>query len=116
MTKKEYNDKVTQMLNDEAIDFEMLMQGYALLDKEVGKNAYLKKKWANGGVTNDCYKVAFDIAIKKRNEIQKVLRNQFTLSDSDIKDNIKGVEVLLTRKNCDELVELLKTRSFTLMS
>ncbi len=116
MTKKEYNEKVNQMLNNEEIDFEMLMQGYALLDKEVSKNAYLKKKWANGSLTNDCYKVAFDIAIKKRNEIQGVLKKQYHFTDIEIKDKIKKVDFLITRKNCDELVNVLKAQNYFLMA
>ena len=116
MTKKEYNEKVNQMLSNEIIDFEVLIQGYALLDKEVSKNAYLKKKWANGGVTNECYKVAFDIAIKKRNEIQGILKKQYHFSDIEIKDKIKKIDVLISRKNCDELVDVLKAQDYILVS
>ena len=115
MTKRDYNSNVSTRLGNGEVDFDMLIQGYALLDKDVSKYAYLKKKWANGGISNKCYQVEFDTAIKKRNEIQKILRKHYVLTDSDIKENSKGVEVLITRKNCDELVEMLKNRRFTVL-
>lgn len=44
MTKKQFNTQCTERLNENKVNLEMLIQAYALLDKQVSKYAYLKKK------------------------------------------------------------------------
>lgn len=56
MTKKEYNLKFKSHIDECKVDFDMLIQGYALLDKQVSKYAYLKKKYANSGKTIMLYR------------------------------------------------------------
>lgn len=43
MNKKDYNEKCRVSIQEHKIDFDMLIQSYANLNKQVGKYAYLKK-------------------------------------------------------------------------
>jgi len=116
MTKKEYNLNYKSLINDSKVDFDMLIQGYALLDKQVGKYAYLKKKYANSGVSNESNIYEFNTAIQKRNAIEKVLKSECKLTVKDIKNCIDGIDVVMTHSNCDELVELVRSNFFELVT
>lgn len=116
MNKKEYNDNCKVLLQENKIDFDMLLQAYANLNKQVSRYAYLKKKFANSGKMNDTNIHEFSIAIQKRNVIEKVLKSEYSLSVDDIKDSIKDMAVLISQPYCDELVKLLKSDSFEIVS
>lgn len=116
MNKKEYNDNCKALMQENKIDFDMLLQAYANLNKQVSRYAYLKKKFANSGKMNDTNIHEFNIAIQKRNVIEKVLKSEYSLSVDDIKDYIKDMAVLISQPCCDELVELLKSDSFEIVS
>lgn len=116
MNKKEYNDNCKVLLQENKIDFDMLLQAYANLNKQVSRYAYLKKKFANSGKMNDTNIHEFNIAIQKRNVIEKVLKSNYRLSVDDIKDSIKDMAVLISQPCCDELVKLFKSDSFEIVS
>lgn len=117
MTKKEYNTQCANLIENGQINYDMLIQAYAVLDKQVSKYAYLKKKWANEGISGQGYAEDFTNTIKKRNTIERVLKSEFHISVEDIKSEIKNDNnnVLLTIKNCDNLVELVKSNSFNVV-
>lgn len=114
MTKNEFNQKCKELLSNHEISLDMLIQCYAYLDKQVGKYAYLKKKWANGGVSNACYAESFNIAIQNRNEIERILVMNYRYSINDIKRKISEVDLLLLKSNCDSIIEMVKSQSFML--
>ena len=119
MTKKEYNTQCTELIENGQVDYEMLIQAYAVLDKQVSRYAYLKSKWANERISSEGYSYDFTNAIKKRNAVERILKSEFHISVEDIKSEIKkrndNNNVLMTIKNCDNLVELVKSNSFNLM-
>ncbi len=112
MTKKEFNQICKEYISRSEVNSDILIQCYAFLDKKVGKYAYLKKKWANGGVSNDCYAVEFKIAIEKRNQIEKIIKKCYGYSVQDIKNKINSIDILIYTGVCDSVVDLIKTNSF----
>lgn len=116
MTKKEHNEQYKLLINDGKLDFDILMQCYALLDKQVSKYAYLKKQFENAGIANETNIGEFYIVIKKRNEIEWVLKKVFEISVKDIKNTIKETKTIITIANCEAVVELIKSRRFKVIS
>lgn len=96
-------------MQENKIDFDMLLQAYSNLNKQVSRYAYLKKKFANRGILNEPNMHEFNVAIQKRNVIEKVLKSEFNLSVHDIKD----MTVLISQSCCDELVDLINSNSFS---
>lgn len=119
MTKKEYNTQCTELIENGQVDYEMLIQAYAVLDKQVTRFAYLKSKWANERISSEGYSYDFTNAIQKRNAIERLLKSEFHISIEDIKTEIKKRNeennVLMTIKNCDSLVELVKSKSLEIV-
>lgn len=119
MTKKEYNTQCTNLIENGQVNYDMLMQAYAVLDKQVSRYAYLKSKWANERISGQGYAEDFTNAIQKRNAVERILKSEFHISTEDIKSEIKkkndNNNVLLTIKNCDNLVELIKSNSFKIV-
>ena len=116
MTKKDYNDNCKTLLSDSKIDFDMLIQSYALLDKQVSKYAYLKKKFVNCGMSNECNVGEFNIAIQKRNVIEKTIRVNYKLTVDEIKSRIKDVKLLITNVNCQDVIDLINSNSFEIIA
>lgn len=116
MNKKEYNDKCKSLILENKIVFDMLLQAYTYLDKQVGKYAYLKKKFKHSGAMNNSNIYEFNTAIQKRNIIEYVLKSVFRLSTDEIKESIKDMTVLISQASCDNLVELLKSDCFEIVS
>lgn len=112
MTKKEYNIICKSLMENNITNFDMLMQAYTMLDKQVSKFAYLKKKWANGGMSNECYADEFTTAIRKRNVIEQTLKTEFDITTDDIKYISDKTEIQLTKANCEALVDLVKSKSY----
>lgn len=119
MTKKEYNTQCTNLIENGQINYDMLMQAYAVLDKQVSRYAYLKSKWANERISGQGYAEDFTNAIQKRNAVERMLKSEFHISTEDIKSETKkkndNNNVLLTIKNCDNLAELIKSNSFEIV-
>lgn len=115
MTKKQFNTQCTERLNENKVNLEMLIQAYALLDKQVSKYAYLKKKWANCDFSNEGYISEFTNAIQKRNAVEKVLKTDYHIPVDEIKSQSKGTDIQITIKNCDGLIDLINdtTRELT---
>ena len=116
MNKKDYNGKCKASIKEHKIDFEMLIQSYANLDKQVGKYAYLKKKFEHSGILNESNIYEFNTAIQKRNVIEQVLKSAYKISVDDIKSGIKDISVLISQSCCDELVKLISTNDFEIVS
>ena len=112
MNKKLFNENCRVMLEAKKIDMDMLIQAYANLNAQVGKYAYLKKKYANTGYMNGGNIWEFETAIKKRNVIEDLIKCQFIMETYDIKNSIQDMEIYITKKCCDELVELIKSDDF----
>ena len=116
MNKKDYNEKCKISIQEHKIDFDMLIQSYANLDKKVSRYAYLKKKFQHSGILNESNINEFNIAIQKRNVIEKILKSEYKLSVDDIKKGIKDMSVLISQSCCDELVKLINTNDFEIVS
>ncbi len=116
MNKKDYNEKCKSSIQEHKIDFEMLIQSYANLDKQVGRYAYLKKKFEHSGSLNESNIYEFNTAIQKRNVIEQILKSEYKLSVDDIKNGIKDIFVLISQGCCDELVKLINTNDFEIVS
>lgn len=116
MNKKDYNEKCKVTIEKHKIDFDMLIQSYAKLDKQVSRYAYLKKKFEHSGILNESNINEFNIAIQKRNVIEQVLKSEYKLSVDDIKKGIKDMSVLISQSCCDELVKLINTNDFEIVS
>ena len=116
MNKKQYNAQCAELIDESMITFDMLIQAYALLDKQVSKYAYLKMKWKNGGMSNQCYIEFFNQSIQKRNAVERLLKSEYSLSVDDIKCKAKDTEVIITQKNCDSLVDMIKGNSFEIVT
>lgn len=116
MNKKDYNEKCRVSIQEHKIDFDMLIQSYANLNKQVGKYAYLKKKFEHSGILNESNIYEFNKAIQKRNVIEKILKSVYKLSVDDIKKGIKDMSVLISQNCCDELVNLINTNDFEIVS
>lgn len=116
MNKKDYNEKCRVSIQEHKIDFDMLIQSYANLNKQVGKYAYLKKKFEHSGILNESNIYEFNTAIQKRNVIEKILKSVYKLSVDDIKKGIKDMSVLISQNCCDELVNLINTNDFEIVS
>ena len=116
MNKKDYNEKCKMSIEKHKIDFDMLIQSYANLDKQVGKYAYLKKKFEHSGILNESNIYEFKTAIQKRNVIEQVLKSAYKISVDDIKSGIKDISVLISQSCCDELVKLISTNDFEIVS
>lgn len=114
MTKNEFNQKCKELLSQNEISLDMLIQCYVYLDKQVGKYAYLKKKWANGGISNACYAESFNDAIQNRNEIERILVMNYRYSIQDIKKEISKEDLLISKSNCESIIEIVKSKSFIL--
>lgn len=112
MNKKDYNEKCKASIQEHKINFDMLIQAYANLDKQVSRYAYLKKKFEHSGILNESNINEFNIAIQKRNVIEQVLKSEYKLSVDDIKKGIKGISVLISQSCCDELIELIQAHNF----
>lgn len=112
MNKKDYNEKCKASIQEHKIDFDMLIQAYANLDKKVGRYAYLKKKFEHSGILNESNINEFNTAIQKRNVIEQVLKSEYKLSVDDIKKGIKDMSVLISQSCCDELIELIQSHDF----
>lgn len=112
MNKKDYNEKCKSSIQDHKIDFDMLIQAYANLDKKVSRYAYLKKKFQHSGILNESNINEFNTAIQKRNVIEQVLKSEYKLSVDDIKKGIKDMSVLISQSCCDELVKLIQSHDF----
>ena len=116
MNKKDYNEKCRVSIQEHEIDFDMLIQSYANLNKQVGKYAYLKKKFEHSGILNESNIHEFNTAIQKRNVIERVLKSEYKLSVDDIKKSIKDIAVLISQSCCDELIKLINTNDFEIVS
>lgn len=116
MNKNQYNAQCAELIDESMITFDMLIQAYSQLDKKVSKYAYLKKKWSNDRISHDGYLHDFTQVIQKRNTIERVLRTEFLLSVDDIKCKAKDTEVIITQKNCDSLVDMIKGNSFEIVT
>jgi hypothetical protein len=116
MNKKDYNEKCKVSVEEHKIDLEMLIQSYANLDKQVGKYAYLKKKFEHSGILNESNIYEFNTVIQKRNVIEQVLKSEYKLSVDDIKSGIKDMSVLISQSCCNELVNLINTNDFEIVS
>lgn len=116
MNKKDYNEKCKVSIEKHKIDFEMLIQSYANLNKQVSKYAYLKKKFEHSGSLNESNIYEFNTAIQKRNVIEQVLKSEYKLSVDDIKNGIKDMSVLISQSCCNELVKLINTNDFEIIS
>lgn len=116
MNKKDYNEKCRVSIQEHKIDFDMLIQSYANLNKQVGKYAYLKKKFEHSGIFNESNIYEFNKAIQKRNVIERVLKSEYKLSVDNIKSGIKDISVLISQSCCDELIELINTNDFEIVS
>lgn len=103
-------------MQENKIDFDMLLQAYESLNKQVSKYAYLKKKFEHSGAMNNSNIYEFNTAIQKRNVIEKVLKSAFTLTVDEIKESVKDMTVLISQACCDEIVELLKSNHFEIVS
>lgn len=115
MNKKEYNDNCKSLMQENKIDFDMLLQAYGNLNKQVSKYAYLKKKFEHSGAMNNSNIYEFNTAIQKRNVIEKVLKSAFKLTVNEIKDSVKDMTVIISQPCCDNLIELLKSNSFEIV-
>ena len=115
MNKKEYNEKCKLNMQERRIDFDMLSQAYANLDKQVSRYAYLKKKFEHSGVLNESNIHEFNIAIQKRNVIEKVMRSVYKISADDIKKGIKDISVLISQSCCNELAELINSNDYEIV-
>ena len=113
--KRAFNEQFKAHIINKEINLDMLLQGYAKLNKEVSRFAYLKKKWANGGASNQCYEQDFKTTIQKRNIIERILKAIYCMSTDEIKETINSMEVLLTKANCDLLVNLLNSNDYILL-
>ena len=111
--KKAFNEQCRSNISSKKINLDMLLQGYAKLNKEISRFAYLKKKWANA--SNQCYEQDFKTAIQKRNNVERILKVIYCLSTDEIKEAINSMEVLLTQANCDLLVNLLNSNDYILL-
>lgn len=116
MNKKDYNEKCKVSIEEHKIDFDMLIQAYTKLDKQVGRYAYLKKKFEHSGILNESNIYEFNTAIQKRNVIKQVLKSKYKLSVDDIKKGIKDMSVLISQSCCDELVKVINTNDFEIIS
>lgn len=116
MNKKDYNEKCKVSIEEHKIDFDMLIQAYTKLDKQVGRYAYLKKKFEHSGILNESNIYEFNTAIQKRNVIKQVLKSKYKLSVDDIKKGIKDMSVLISQSCCDELVKVINTNDFEIVS
>lgn len=112
MNKKQINTHYKELIDNRKINYDLLIQAYALLDKQVSKYAYLKKKWENGGMSNLCYTEYFNQSIQKRNAVERLLKSEYSLSVDNIKSKARNVDVMITIRNCDSLVELVKSESY----
>lgn len=113
--KRAFNEQCKSHITNKEINLDMLLQGYLKLNKEVSKFAYLKKKWANGGSSKQCYEQDFKTTIQKRNGIEKILKVSYCMDTNEIKDTISNMEILITQANCDLLVNLLSSNDYTLL-
>lgn len=113
--KRAFNEQCKSHITNKGINLDMLIQGYAKLNKEVSRLAYLKKKWANGGVSNQCYEQDFKTTIQKRNVLEKILKVIYCMGTDEIKNTINNMEILITQANCDLLVNLLSSNDFILL-
>lgn len=113
--KRDFNEQFKAYIANKEINLNMLLQSYSKLDKKVSRFAYLKKKWANGGVSNQCYEQDFKTAIQKRNIIERILKAIYCMSKDEIKETINNTETLITQANCDLLVNLLNTNDYILL-
>lgn len=116
MNKNDYNEKCKSSIEKHKIDFDMLLQSYAKLDKQVSRYAYLKKKFEHSGTLNESNIHEFNIAIQKRNVIEQILKSEYKFSVDDIKKGIKDMSVLISQSCCDELVKLINTNDFEIVS
>lgn len=116
MNKRDYNEKCRSSIQKHKIDLDMLMQSYANLDKQVGKYAYLKKKFEHSGSLNKSNIYEFNTAIQKRNVIERMLKSEYKISTEDIKNGIKDMSVLISQSCCNELIELINANDFEIVS
>ena len=113
--KRAFNEQLKIHIINKGINLDMLLQGYAKLNKEVSRFAYLKKKWTNGGASNQCYEQDFKTTIQKRNNIEKIHKVIYCMGTDEIKETINNTEVLITQANCDLLVNLLDSNDYVLL-
>lgn len=113
--KRTFNEQCKAHITNKEINLDMLLQGYSKLNKEVSRLAYFKKKWANGGASNQCYEQDFKTTIQKRNILEKKLKVIYCMSTDEIKETINNIEVLITQANCDLLVNLLNSNDYVLL-
>lgn len=113
--KRTFNEQCKANITNKEINLDMLIQGYAKLNKEVSRFAYLKKKWANGGESNKCYEQDFKTAIQKRNIIERILKTNYCMTVDEIKYTINNTETLITQANSDLLVNLLNSNDYVLL-
>lgn len=113
--KRAFNEQCKAHTANKGINLDMLIQGYAKLSKEVSRFAYLKKKWANGGASNQCYERDFKVAIQKRNIIERILKTNYCMTVDEIKREINNLETLITQANCELFVNLLDSNNFVLL-
>lgn len=116
MKKKEYNENCRTLMQENKIDADMLLQAYANLNKQVSKYAYLKKKFEHSGAMNNSNIYEFNTAIQKRNVIEKVLKSAYRLTVNEIKESAKDMTVIISQSCCDELVELINSNDFEVVS
>lgn len=111
MTQKETNDEYIEMLNKRTFSKDMLLSVWSILDKDVSKYAYLKKKFINAkGNINDGNIYEFDRAIQKRNIIEKFLKFEYGLNRNEIKALISELpkERIIFKKHIDDVCKMLK--------
>ncbi len=116
MTKKEINKKYHSMIMNDTVSRDMLIGAYTQLDKQVGKYAYLKKKYANSA-NNHSNIDAFNSAIKKRNVVERELCVKFGLSKNQITAECKVLhgEAVISGKLIDNLLEILARNTFIIV-
>lgn len=93
----------------------MLLDCYSYLDKQVSKYAYLKKKYSNAGILNECNVDDFNKAIGKRNIIARTLKLVYGYSDAQIKSAVRNITTNVTGVNCDRLIDVINRDDFISM-
>lgn len=104
-------EEYAKMIEKGSVSKDMLLGAWSVLDKDVSKYAYLKKKFANASVgMNDGNICGFNISIQKRNLVERILKQKYGLSRENIETLVAELpaEKLIYRKYVDRIYSILK--------
>lgn len=111
MSKTKINIEYEKMIENKTFSIDMLLGIWYLLDRDVSKYAYLKKKFSNAGkYVNGSNIDEFNKSIQKRNLVERFLKQEFGIYPNEIKGLLSELppEKFIYRKYLDTVCTILK--------